>query len=184
MEIRVEKSMSERNKPRVVFIGFGWTGKRLIEKLREVDGFSAFLNLDTSSISSNHPISKYFTKLLIDSNDCYITVDLKAELSCADIAFVIDYYQDGSRNVRSAQVAALAHDCGAIPIKFHMYLTSFASSFQIKMIEEIRKRFAVADEALMRFARDTYAERGMLSSYEVSLTRQVDRLQQESKRGE
>lgn len=163
-------------KPRVAFVGFGDSGKRLIARLQGVQGFSVFLYLDIPAAPDDGTMEWRFFETDPNSPDSSTLVNLEDELSRSDIVFVIDSYHWGrgsSKNERSASVMELARVCGAIPIKFHIFFPAMAFSAYARMVEMIKDRFAVADENLMQFARDTYAEYGLLSKFEKSLVKEA-----------
>lgn len=172
-------------KPRVAFIGFGTPGKRLIDRLQGVQGFSVFLYLETPAAPDDGTMEWRFFKTDPSSPDSSALVNLEEELSLSEIVFVVDFYhRDSSKNERSAKVVELASVCGAIPIKFHIFFPAFALTAYARMIEMIKERFAVADEALMQFARDTYAGRGLLSSYELSIVNKTAKTPSEGNESE
>lgn len=152
-------------KPRVAFVGLGVFGKRLIARLGGVEGFSVFLHSERFTVPNDGAMEWQFSKIDPQSPDSPTPIDLSEELSLADIVFAIDYYrEDKIDNWPLAKLVELARDCGVIPIKCHIPIPPmFANT---ALFEIIKERFSVADEALMQYARDTYAERGLLSHYE------------------
>lgn len=160
-------------KPRVAYVGIGSPCKHLICGLRGVEGFSVFLYSERPAVPDAEAMEWKFSKIDPSSPDSPTPIDLVEELSHVDIAFVIDYCQPNTliKEWFSTKVVELARDCGAIPIRCHVPIPPIFA--RAKLIQKIKERFSVADEALMQYARDTYAERGLLSSYELSIANKV-----------